>query len=612
MSALKSMAKLKILFLWLVVCHLSGCHTDTPTGPALPAAGPPSSNVHSTEQSRQLKSDQMTTGQVEIVTAHNIAVQSPLKLRLKTFPFFQDVASESGVEFTYHNGKTGLALMVEATGGGAGWLDFDNDGRLDLYVCQGGNPATKDRTSEPMDQLYRQIATGHFVTVTESSGIREQYYGQGVAVADFDDDGFDDIYVTNVGPNTLLRNNGDGTFFDISVTAGVANPLWSSSAAWGDLDGDGDLDLYVCNYVNYDPYHPLACGSEGRPGTCHPMQVDPVPDECYFNQSDGTFTAESHSRGLFGPGNKGLGVVIADLNNDGLPDIYVANDTTANFLFVNKGNGQFVESANELGCAVSREGAPQASMGLALGDYDRNGWLDLYSTHFVKESNTLYKNLGLTGFQDVTGLVGLHTPTYKYLGFGTVMADFNQDGHEDIFITNGHVDDWTNKGDLYEMEPQLFSFEGPRFVECTSSAGPFFTRQSIGRGVARGDFDNDGDWDLAVVHQNSPMAILRNDSTRGNWLKLRCIATHNRRGLGTRAVLRQGSVELTQEIAGGTSYCSAHEYALIFGLGDHFEPCVLDIRWPDGSRQTIRDVEINREMIVRQPRSESRNKVDLK
>jgi hypothetical protein len=493
--------------------------------------------------------------------------------------------------------------MVEASGGGAGWLDVDGDGLLDVYFCQGGNPATDTPDEEPSDQLYRQVAPGRFECITIEARISERRYGQGVAVADFDDDGFDDVFVTNVGPDTLLHNQGDGTFRDVTIAAGVSDPLWSTSAAWGDLDGDGNLDLYVCSYVDYDPYHPILCKNvHGKPGTCHPKNMKAVPDECYFSRGDGTFTPEAQSRGLFGDDGKGLGVVIADLNNDGLPDIYVANDTTANFLFVNQGQGRFVESANVLGCALSGEGLMQASMGVALGDYDHNGWLDLYCTNFTREANTLYKNLGPVGFQDVTGLVGLYAPTLTKLGFGTIMADFNQDGHEDIFIGNGHVDDWREKGDAWEMEPLLFSFEGPRFVDCSAAGGEFFTRKMIARGVALGDFDNDGDWDLAIVNQNSPAAILRHDSPRGNWLKLRCIAIGNRRGLGTRVVLRQGSTTLTQELAGGVSYCSAHEAALIFGLGGDSSAVDLDIRWPDGSRQTIRELPVNRQTILRQPK----------
>ncbi len=524
--------------------------------------------------------------------------------RLASFPRFTEVAQALGVEFTYANGATGRSLMVEATGGGAGWLDYDGDGLLDLYLCQGGNPASEHREQEPLDQLYRQVEPGRFLATTSPAAITETQYSQGVAVADFDDDGFDDIYITNVGADTLLHNAGDGTFVDVTATAAVSNPLWSSSAAWGDLDGDGDLDLYVCNYVDYDPYHPLACGSDGHPGTCHPMHMTAVPDECYFNQGDGTFTAESQQRGLFGPENKGLGVVIADFNDDARPDVYIANDTTANFLFINQGDGHFVESGYLLGCAVSRDGHPQASMGVAFGDYDHDGRFDLYCTHFTKESNTLYRNIGQHGFQDVTGIVGLHQPTLSKLGFGTIMADFNQDGHEELFVTNGHIDDWRYKGDDWEMEPQLFSFEGPRFVECSTQAGEFFSQKHVGRGVARGDFDNDGDWDLAVVHQNAPTAILQNDSQRGHWLKVLCNAKGNRRGWGTRIVLQQGTKELTNELVGGTSYCAAHEAAMIFGLSDAASPVILKVRWPDGSRQIIENVAVNQTLTLRQPRGE--------
>jgi hypothetical protein len=524
--------------------------------------------------------------------------------RLTTFPYFEEVASQLGVDFTYRNGAAGRRLMVESTGGGAGWLDFDGDGLLDLYLCQGGNPASTNRSAEPLDVLFRQVEPGRFSEVATQAAIVEQFYGQGVAVADFDDDGFDDIYLTNIGSNTLLKNQGDGTFTDVSRSAGVVNSLWSSSAAWGDLDGDGDLDLYVCNYVDYDPYHPIPCGTVDDPGTCHPEHMDPVPDECFFNQGDGTFRPEAKARGLFGPMNKALGVAIADLNNDGLVDVFVANDTCPNFLFLNQGNGQFLESASQFGCAVSRDGVPQANMGIGLGDFDRNGWLDLYVTHFTHESNTLYKNIGPLGFQDVTGLVGLHAPTMKYLAFGTIMTDFNQDGHEDIFVTNGHIDDWRAAGNLYEMEPQLFSFEGPRFVECGPMAGDFFSHRYIGRAVAQGDFDNDGDWDLAVVHQNSPTAILRNDSTRGNWLKLRFIASTNRRGWGTRVTLHQGETSLLQELAGGTSYAAAHEPALIFGLGENSSPVRLEIRWPDGTVESVDDISVNQQLVLRQPRAD--------
>jgi hypothetical protein len=573
----------------LIATILCGCSPGLPSASKVPS---------------KASEDEVLPAAISASARERTNLNFAASIRLATFPHFEDVAEVSNLSFTYDNGSSPRVLMIEASGGGAGWLDYDSDGLLDLYLCQGGNPTGQPSDLQPLDQLFRQVQLGRFEPVTVLANVIEPHYSQGVSIADFNDDGFDDIYVTNVGPNTLFRNQGDGTFEDVSIEAGVANPLWSTSSAWGDLDGDGDLDLYLCNYVAYDVFNPTFCVRiNGTPGTCHPKDMTAVPDECYINQGDGHFTAEANIRGLVGLDNKGLGVVIADLTNDGLPDVYVTNDTSPNFLFVNHGEGRFQESGKLLGCAVSREGHPQASMGVASGDYDQNGWLDLYCTHFTKESNTLYKNLGPSGFQDVTGLVGLHVPTLPFLGFGTIMADFNQDGHEDLFVANGHVDDWSSQGDLYRMPAQLFSFEGSRFVECTSKAGEYFQRDVLGRGVARGDFDNDGDWDLVAVNQNSPTALLRNDSARGNWVKVRCIAIANRRGVGTRVLLFQGTRKLTQELIGGNSYCAAHEQSLIFGLGPDSQPCNLEIRWPNGVRQTVSDVRVNQSLVIRQSES---------
>ncbi len=512
-----------------------------------------------------------------------------------TPPFFKDVTEEVGLDFTYLNGERGRALMIEPMGGGAGWLDYDRDDLFDLYVCQGGDATAKSKTDQPSDQLFRQVVTGRFENISPVAGIVERLYSMGVAIADYDNDGFDDVFVTNVGPDSLFHNQGDGSFRNVAIHAGVADPRWGTSAAWGDVNGDGDLDLYVCNYVNYDPLNPTPCG-DGR--ICHPRAVSPAPDECFINQGNGTFRGEATKRGLSGPDNRALGVVIADLNNDRLPDIFVANDSTANFLFINQGHGQFRESALLLGCAVSREGLPQANMGVALGDYDHNGWLDLYCTHLTGESNTLYHNLGPAGFQDITGIVGLHAPTVPMLAFGTVMVDFNQDGHEEIFVANGNIDDVHEIG--REEPPQLFSFAGGRFVDCGSKAGSYFGRKVIGRAAALADFDQDGDWDLVVVHQGLKIALLRNDSQRGHWLKLRLSAKNNRRGVGTRVTLTQGKRSLVQELAGGTSYCSSHEPALIFGLGNQSSECELEILWPDGRIQIIEQVSVDQSMTLKE------------
>ncbi len=510
---------------------------------------------------------------------------------------------DSGIDFTYENGARGQALMVEATGGGCGWLDYDSDGQPDLYLGQGGNPAAPASAEQPNDRLFRNLGNGRFEDVTSWTLIDERGYGQGVAVADFDNDGFDDIFVTNVGFNALFQNRGDGTFHPVDLITEAVPPAWSTGAAWGDLDRDGDLDLYVCHYCIYDPMHPKPCfRTSGEPGTCHPKDVEPAPDECYLNQGDGTFRSVATERGLYGPGNRALGIAIADFDNDDWPDIYVANDTTKNFLFVNQRNAYFEERGEFLGCAVNVNGSPQASMGVAVGDYDRNGYLDLYVTHFHNEWNTLYQNLGPNGFHDVTAQAMLAVPTMEKLGFGTVMIDFDQNGYPELLVANGHIDDVTSKGIEFEMAPQLFAYNGRVWDDVTAAGGDFFQRKMIGRGVATCDFDGDGDLDVAVVLQNSKMALLRNDSQRGHWLKLRFQGINsNRHGIGTRVTLRSGKTTWMQELAGGTSYCSSHEPVLIFGLGDAADACSLEVRWPNGLVQSIANVTVDQDLVLREP-----------
>jgi hypothetical protein len=521
-------------------------------------------------------------------------------------PEFREVQHETGVQFRYENGANGRKLMVEATGGGAAWIDFDRDGRPDLYFVQGGDPAPAPGARQPPNRLYHNVAGERFEDATLPARVGDTGYGQGIAVGDFDDDGFDDIYVTNVGSNVLYRNRGDGTFDDVTLSAGVDDRRWSTSAAWGDLNGDGRLDLFVCNYVDYDPRHPLNCGKDGTPRICHPHQVEPVSNECFLNLGNGHFRAVAAEWGMMGQGSKSLGVVIADFDRDGRQDVYVANDTTANFLFRNLGNNRFEDVAVQLGCALRADGEFQASMGVAFGDYDENGFQDLYVTHFTSDSNTLYANHGATGFQDVTRFAGLHGPTLKYLGFGTVMCDFDADGRQELFITNGHIDEWRDRGTLWEMPPQLLSFAGTRWLECSQRAGPVFRRNLIGRGVATADYDGDGAIDLVVVHQNDEAVLLRNVSKRGNWLNVRLIGrASNRRGVGAEVTLRQGGKGRVRQLAGGTSYCAAHEPLLPFGLGTDASPCTLSIRWPSGARQTVPGVSVNREIVVVEPVSKS-------
>lgn len=549
--------------------------------------------------------DAVATG-AKVTAANSSASRSVGQAR------FTEVAGDVGLEHVYRNGEAGRLLMVEAIGGGAGWLDYDADGRPDLYLGQGGDPTRSGEADQPSDRLWRQTPAGRFEDVSMEAGIVEPYYGQGVSVADFDADGFDDIYVTNVGRNTLWKNQGDGTFVDVTVAAGVSDPRWSSSAAWGDLDGDGDLDLYVANYCDYDVRHPRPCDKNGQPHICYPLDVPAAPDECFINQGNGSFTAEAAQRGLAVEPGRGLAVALADLDNDGDVDIYVANDMSANFLFVNEGAGRFRESAVVMGCAFDRNGAAQASMGVACGDYDGNGALDLYCTHFHQDFNTLYQNLGSSGMRDVTSLVGLVAPTLPFLGFGTVMQDFDRDGRQELLVANGHIERIVVRGQtVFEMTPQLFAYDGKRFQETTAGAGDFFQERRLGRGVATADYDGDGDLDVCIVNQNAPVALLRNDSppARGVAFRFRGRGL-NRRGVGVRVTVECGG-RWMQEIAGGTSFASAHDPLLVFGLGpaasttDAPHTVRATIRWPGGATEVLDELPLGQTHWLWEPTGDS-------
>lgn len=582
-------------FLVLACLLAAGCNASTPpsgAGSASTSPKPLPSKTPSGDKSQPITGPSAPTPGTTAATPSS-------RTRLV------DVAKSAGLDFVYHNGRSGRALMVESTGGGGGWLDFDRDGLPDLFLVQGGDPLLA--TPDPVgDRFYRATGSG-FRDVSRSALPADNGYGQGLAVGDFDNDGFADIFVTNIGPDQLLRNLGDGTFEDTTHRAGVGDPRWGASAAWGDLDGDGDLDLYVGNYLKYDVRNPITCqSSDGKKAICHPEQLTAEEDECFENLGDGTFRSCLAAWKLQASHGKSLGVVIADLAGNRLPDVFVANDTTANHLFVQIRPGEFEERAVELGCALSGAGTYQANMGVAFGDYDRNGFQDLYVTHFTDESNTLYANLGPEGFRDVTKEEKLHRPTLNELGFGSVMVDFDCDGRQELFIANGHIDDWRIKGENWYMRPQLFQYDGERaWFETSKSAGDYFQREYLGRAVSTADYDGDGDVDLLVVHQNAPAAVLRNDSPRGRTLQLVLQGTNgNRDAIGTKVTLETSTGTFTQELAGGTSYCAAHQHVLAFGLGEAEGDCQIRVQWPGANEQQVFRAALDQRIILREGQSQ--------
>lgn len=530
-------------------------------------------------------------------------------------PRFRDVTSEAGVDFSRYDSQTGLHRMMEALGGGVALVDVDNDGALDIFFTNGCELplSTNDRTHHLA--LFRNTGRLKYAPIAGPSGI-EQWHGYftGCTVGDLEGDGFDDLFLAAFGPDLLLHNNGDGTFSDITSIAGVGSDLWGSSPAFADLNQDGNLDLLVVNYVHASDQAQDLCPNPKSPDgyiQCSPWMFQAAPDELFLSAGDGSFRAVASEVGLTAPDGKGLGVVICDFDRDGDQDIFIANDTTPNFLYRNRGiervGGEslprFDEVAVELGCALSFDGQAQACMGVASGDFDRDGWRDLFVTNFHSETNTLYRNHAGAFFVDETPQSGLGPPSREMLGFGTEFLDYDNNGLLDLFVANGHIDDfeWQSPPQPYRMLPQVFRNEGRAFTEVTSEAGPYFRSKRIGRGLAVGDLDDDGLLDLVISHQRDPSVVLHNETDpHDQSLIIKLVGTKrsSRSGFGAKVTVEINGVTASSEVIGGGSFESASDCRVHFGLGTAKGISLLQVIWPSGEQQEWKDVSAGHYLVV--------------
>jgi enediyne biosynthesis protein E4 len=576
MSAKLRLVRLRRHIVWLPMLlagSLAGCGSDPPAP----------------KKSAAVKRPAATVGKAE----------APIATRMR----FTDVTDAAGVRFEYRDGsEAGHYSILESLGGGAALFDFDGDGTLDLFLPGGGAFPGGEAVQGRSGALYRNLEEFRFQDVTNAAGAgAAPHYSHGAAVGDVNGDGFPDLLVTGYGGLALFYNLGDGTFVETAHAAGLTDELWSSSAAWGDVNGDGVLDLYVAHYVNWSfANHPF-CGAAGKHerDVCPPRSFEALPHTLYFGNGDGTFRDASREAGLepAGPTGKGLGVLMADVDLDGNLDIYVANDTVPNFLYRNRGKGIFDETGQQSGTALSDMATPDGSMGVDMADFNADGLPDLWVANYERESLALYRNEGNCQFLHVSRASGVTAVGSLFVSFGTLFYDFDRDGDEDAFVSNGHVIRHPAQAPVKQL-PLLFENSGSRFVNVAPAAGACLAIPHLGRGVAGGDIDNDGDVDLVLAPINEPATILANESPPGtHWLRVRLIGTTSHRdAVGARLTLTTSAGVQTRQIKGGGSYLSQSEPAAFFGMPPGVETIRLTIVWPSGIRQELN--KIGRDRVI--------------